>query len=59
MDQNTTMVPKIQKLVKKIQERYVNIHLCDILVYGEWLYLDVWIDSHHNHVSRPTFGFSS
>ena len=27
-------------------------HLCNILVFGEGLYSDVWIDSHHNHDSN-------
>ena len=27
-------------------------HLCGVLVHGEGLYLDVWIDSHHKHDSN-------
>ena len=49
MNQNTTMVPKLQQAVKGIEGRYVKTHLCGILVHGEGLYLDVWIDSHHKH----------
>ena len=52
MDQNMTMVPKLQQVVKGIEGCYVKIHLCGILVHGEGLYLDVWIDSHHKHDSN-------
>ena len=52
MDQNTTMVPKLRQAVKGIEGRYVKIHLCGILVHGEGLYSDVWIDSHHKHDSN-------
>ena len=49
MDQNTTMVPKIRQLVKDIEGWYVKTHLCGVLVQGERLYSDVWIDFHHKH----------
>ena len=52
MDQNTTMVPKLRQAVKGIEGRYVKTHLCGILVHGEDLYSDVWIDSHHKHDSN-------
>ena len=52
MDQNTTMVPKLRQAVKGIEGRYVKTHLCGILVHGEGLYSDVWIDSHHKHYSN-------
>ena len=52
MDQNTTMVPKLRQAVKGIEGRYVKTHLCGILVHGEGLYSDVWIDSHHKHDSN-------
>ena len=52
MDQNTTMVPKLRQAVKGIEGRYMKTHLCGILVYGEGLYLDVWIDSHHKYDSN-------
>ena len=52
MDQNTTMVPKLRQAAKGIEGRYVKIHLCGILVHGEGLYLDVWIDSDHKHDSN-------
>ena len=41
MDQNTTMVPKLQQAVKRIEGQYVKIHLYSILVHGEGLYSDV------------------
>ena len=52
MDQNTTMVPKLRQAVKGIEGRYVKTHLCGVLVHGEGLYSDVWIDSHHKHDSN-------
>ena len=52
MDQNKTMVPKLQQVVKGIEGRYVKTHLCGVLVHGEGLYSDVWIDSHHKHDSN-------
>ena len=52
MDQNTTMVPKIQQSVKRMEGRYVKTHLCGVLVHGEGLYSDVWIDSHNKHDSN-------
>ena len=52
MDQNTTMVPKLRQAVKEIEARYVKTHLSGVLVYGEGLYSDVWIDSHHKHDSN-------
>ena len=52
MDQNTTMVPKLQQALKEIKDQYMKIHLCNILVHGEGLYSDVWIDSHHKHDSN-------
>ena len=33
MDQNTTMVPKLQQAVKGIEGRYVKTHLCGVLVH--------------------------
>ena len=44
MDQNTTMVPKLRQVVKGIEGRYVKTHLCGVLVHGEGLYSDVWIN---------------
>ena len=52
MDQNTTMVPKLRQTVKGIEGRYVKTHLCGVLVHGEGLYSDVWIDSHHKYDSN-------
>jgi hypothetical protein len=52
MDQNTVMVPKIRQPVKEIEGWYVKTHLCGVLVHGEGLYSDVWIDSHHKHDSN-------
>ena len=52
MNQNTTIVPNLRQAVKGIEGRYVKIHLCNILVHGKDLYLDVWIDSHHKHDSN-------
>ena len=52
MDQNTTMVPKLRQAVEGIEGRYVKTHLCGMLVHGEGLYSDVWIDSHHKHDSN-------
>ena len=52
MDQNTTMVPKLRQAVKGIEGRYVKTHLCGILIHGEDLYSDVWIDSHHKYDSN-------
>ena len=52
MNQNTRMVPKLRHAVKGIEWREVKTHLCGVLVYGEGLYSDVWIDSHHKHDSN-------
>ena len=52
MDQNTTMVPKLRQAVKGIEGQYVKTHLCGVLVHGEGLYSDVWIESHHKHDSN-------
>ena len=52
MDQNMTMVPKLCQALKGIKGRYVKTHLCGILVHGEGLYSDVWIDSHHKYDSN-------
>ena len=52
MDQNTTMVLKLRQAIKGIEGRYVKTHLCGVLVHGEGLYADVWIDSHHKHDSN-------
>ena len=52
MDQNTTTIPKLRQAVKGIEGRYVKTHLCGVLVHGEGLYSDVWIDSHHKHDSN-------
>ena len=52
MDQNTTMVPKLRQAIKGIEGPYVKTHLCGVLVHGEDLYADVWIDSHHKHDSN-------
>ena len=49
MDENMIIVPKLQQAVKGIEGRYVKTHLCSVLVHGEGLYSDVWIDSHHKH----------
>ena len=46
------MVPKLRQVVERIEGRYVKTHLCGILVHGEDLYLDVWIDLHHKHDSN-------
>jgi hypothetical protein len=43
------MVLKLRQLVKGIKGWYVKIHLCGVLVHGEGLYLDIWIDFHHKH----------
>ena len=52
MDQNTTMVSKIQQSVKNIEGRYVKTHLCGVLVHGWGLCCDLWIDAHHKHDSN-------
>ena len=52
MDQNTTMVQKLRQAMKGIEGRYMKTHLCNILVHGEDLYSDVWIDSHNKHDSN-------
>ena len=52
MDQNTTMVLKLRQAIKGIEGRYVKTHLCGVLVHGEGLYADVWINSHHKHDSN-------
>ena len=57
MGQNTTMVPKIRQSVKGIEGRYVKTHLCGVLVHGEGLYSDVWIDSHHKHDNNQVITF--
>ena len=49
MDQNTTMVSKLRQEIKGIERRYVKTQLCGVFVYGEDLYVDVWIDLHHKH----------
>ena len=52
MNRNITIVLKLRQAVKGIEGRYVKTHLCGVLVHGEGLYLDVWIDSHHKHDSN-------
>ena len=52
MDQNTTMVSKLRQAIKGIEGRYVKTHLCGVLVHGEGLYADVWIDSHYKYDSN-------
>jgi hypothetical protein len=52
MDQNTTMVPKMRQIMKNIESRFVKTHLCEVLVHGIGLYVDVWIDAHHKHDSN-------
>ena len=41
MDKNTTMVPKLQQAVKRIDGHYVKTHLCGVLVYEEGLHFNV------------------
>jgi hypothetical protein len=52
MDLNTTMVSKMQKMVKNIKGRYVKTHLYRILVHRWKLCCNVWIDAHHKHDSN-------
>ena len=49
MDQNTTMVSKLQQKIKGIEGCYMKLHLCGVFVHGEGLYAYVWIDLHHKH----------
>jgi hypothetical protein len=52
MDQNMMMVPKMRQTVKNIESRFVKTHLCEVLVHGIGLYVDVWIDAYHKHDSN-------
>lgn len=52
MDQNTTMVSKMQQAVKSIEGRYVKTHLCGVSVHGVALYTHVWFYAHHKHDSN-------
>ena len=51
MDHNTTMVSNLREAIKEIEGQYIKTHLCGVLIHGEDLYSDVWIDSHHKHDS--------